>query len=199
MMGRSIAIVAVLAQAIAVFAAAPALAHRLNVFAAWDGARLSGEAYFTGGARAGGIAIRAVASDGKVLAQTRSEKNGGFALPPFAVAAVEADVDIVADSGDGHVAHFRITAAEMGTPSGAAPSMAASPPVPVAAPSASDGLEAAMDRAVARRIAPLQRQIAEYEAKVRLHDILGGIGYLVGLAGLCFWWLARREAKGRGQ
>lgn len=196
MTGRFVTIVTVLVYGITAFAASPALAHRLNVFAAWDGTRISGEAYFTGGARAGGVAIRAVAPDGKVLANVRSEKNGDFALPPFA----PADVDIIADSGDGHVAHFRVTAAEMGgAPRPAAADPATALPVSaVPAPSA-QGLEAVMDRAVARRIAPLQRQIAEYEAKVRLHDILGGIGYLVGLAGLGFWWLARREAKGRGR
>ncbi len=195
MTGRFVTIVTVLVCAITAFAVSPALAHRLNVFAAWDGTRISGEAYFTGGARAGGVAIRAATPDGKVLAQVRSEKNGDFALPPFA----PADVDIIADSGDGHIAHFRVTAMDMGAPSGTAPSVAATTAVPVPSSSASEGLEAVMDRTVARRIAPLQRQIAEYEAKVRLHDILGGIGYLVGLAGLGFWWLARREAKGRGR
>jgi nickel transport protein len=184
---------AVLALGIAVLAVSPALAHRLNVFAAWDGTRITGEAYFTGGARAGGIAIRAVAPDGRVPASVRSDKNGDFALPPLA----PADLDIVADSGDGHVAHFRITAVEMGAsprPADAATVSSA----PAAVPSV-EGLESVIDRAVARRLAPVQRQIAEYEAKVRLHDILGGIGYLVGIAGLGFWWLARREAKGKGR
>ena len=175
-------------------ASGEAMAHRLNVFAAYDGTRVSGEAYFTGGTKAEGIAIRALGPDDKFLAEVQTDAGGEFVFP----ALPPTDLEIVADAGDGHVAKFRLSAAEMG----GSPAMAeastpsASSVLGPATSAAATTLEQAVDRAVARRIAPLQRQIAEYESKIRLHDILGGIGYLIGIAGIAFWWLARREGRG---
>lgn len=186
-----------IAWAMALLASGDAFAHRLNVFAAFDGMRISGEAYFTGGARAQGIAVRAVGAGDKVLAEVRTDAEGNFAFPSLPPAALE----IVADAADGHIARFRLTAIDMGASQNSVAPTAA----PYGGPSATDpaqatppaALDQAVDRAVARRVAPLQRQIAEYEAKIRLHDILGGIGYLAGIAGIAFWWLARREGRGR--
>lgn len=179
------------------FAPAEPLAHRLNVFAAYDGTCVAGEAYFSGGGRAQGIAVRAVGPGDRVLAEVRTDTEGNFAFCQLPAAAVE----IVADPGDGHIARFRLTAADMGAAPGTGAAMAApSAKAPLGHPVSSEWsatLEQIVDRAVARRIAPLQRQIAEYESRIRLHDILGGIGYLVGIAGIAFWWLARREGRAR--
>lgn len=57
-------------------------------------------------------------------------------------------------------------------------------------------LEAAVARAVASQVNPLREQIAAYEDRLRLHDILGGIGWIVGVAGLGFFLLARKETRG---
>lgn len=40
----------------------------------------------------------------------------------------------------------------------------------------------------------LREDIARLEQRIHLQDVLGGIGYLVGLAGLMAWWQARRRA-----
>lgn len=41
-------------------------------------------------------------------------------------------------------------------------------------------------------VAALRDQLHEYEQRVRLRDILGGIGYIVGIAGLAFYFLGVR-------
>lgn len=192
------AAIGMVAVAVVLCVSDEAIAHRLNVFAAYDGTRIAGEAYFSGGTRAQGIAVRAVGAGGKVLAEVRTDTEGNFAFPQLSAAPVE----IVADAADGHIARFRMTEADMAATPGmgaatAAPSgkeISTADPLPSASSSA---LEQTVDRAVARRIAPLQRQIAEYESRIRLHDVLGGVGYLVGIAGIAFWWLARREGRGR--
>lgn len=182
-----------LAVAAALFASGEALAHRLNVFAAHDGTRITGEAYFSGGARARGIMVRALGAGDAVLAEVRTDADGNFAFP----ALTPTEIEIVADAADGHIARFRLTADDLGAAPARDAATAAPPAAGTVPPVATVTLEQAIDRAVARRIAPLQRQIAEYESKIRLHDILGGIGYLVGIAGIGFWWLARREGRGR--
>jgi len=53
-----------------------------------------------------------------------------------------------------------------------------------------------VSRAVSRQIAPLRRELHELKERERLQDILGGVGYLIGIAGIAFYFLgARRNAQ----
>ena len=45
----------------------------------------------------------------------------------------------------------------------------------------------------ANDIALLRQDIARLDARIRLADIVGGIGYIVGLAGAYLFWLSRRR------
>lgn len=186
------AAVFVLSLGAAIIGPRAADAHGLNLFAVFDGTQVVGEAYFTGGAGARGLTVGAVDATGKQVATARTNDAGRFVFPSLPLS----DVELIVDSGDGHVARFHLSAADLG----GAPAPAGSQPHKHAfdaAPQPPADLEQIVERAVARRLAPLRRQIAAYEAKVRLHDILGGLGYLAGLAGLGFWLLARRERRGR--
>ena len=49
---------------------------------------------------------------------------------------------------------------------------------------------------VARQIRPLRRDIERYQHRTRVHDVLGGIGYIFGVMGLAAYFLARRERTG---
>jgi nickel transport protein len=42
---------------------------------------------------------------------------------------------------------------------------------------------------------PLREQHEAHDARVRLQDVLGGIGYIVGLAGLGLWWYGGRRRQ----
>ena len=53
--------------------------------------------------------------------------------------------------------------------------------------------EKIVDKAVAKQIRPLREQLDQYEEKVRMHDILGGIGYIIGLMGLGYFLRARKK------
>jgi len=53
-----------------------------------------------------------------------------------------------------------------------------------------------VDRAVSRHVTPLREQLETYEQKIRWHDVLGGIGYIIGLAGLAAYGLARKRSEG---
>lgn len=44
-------------------------------------------------------------------------------------------------------------------------------------------------------LALIRQDIARLEARVRLSDIVGGIGYIVGLAGAYLYWLSRRRSR----
>lgn len=60
---------------------------------------------------------------------------------------------------------------------------------------------AAIEKAVAHQVRPLREAFAQSQARAQLQDILGGIGYILGIAGLGIWWTGRqkRRAQASGQ
>lgn len=187
---------------------APVQAHKLKVFASAEGARISGSAYFAGGGAASGARIQIRDGDGRVLADLTPDGEGKFVYP------VQAPVDhlIRAITGDGHQAEWRVPAADLaaGFAFGGAiaqdvegvdrdpPSIvvdteaSSTPSTPIQ--TLDPAMESAIEHAVARQIRPLREQLAAAEDRIRFQDILGGIGYILGLTGLALWWTSRRQS-----
>jgi nickel transport protein len=188
--------------ALMLLGADPALAHKLKVFALVDGDHIAGYAYFVGGAKATGATITVTDADGNALARLVPDAEGTFRYTP----RDRIDHVIVADSGDGHLARWTLRAdtlpAGLGAtpPTDPAPAPSAQlPPVPELAqpdPSAvvsEETIAAWVEQSVARQLRPLREQLEAHDARVRLQDVLGGIGYIVGLAGLALWWYGSRR------
>lgn len=173
-----------------------ALAHKLKVFARVEGGEILGSAYFVGGAPAAGAGVRILDAEGNLLATLNPDAEGRFRYRP----AAPADYLVEVDSGDGHVARWKLAAKDFASaiPPSAAPAVPADVPErasPALVPPVADpALVALVEEAVARQVGPLREQLVAYEDKVRLHDVLGGIGYIIGLAGLALWW----HSRGRG-
>jgi nickel transport protein len=194
---------------------APAEAHALKVFAAAAGDRIEGRVYFAGGHAARGATVQVETTDGRRLAITTADADGRFIID------VRERIDhvIIADSGDGHVARFTVAAATLpvamvplavpeslppaapgAAPATAAPATATAASIPPSAAAAGGpaGLEDIIARSVAAQIAPLREQIDAHEDRLRVRDVLGGLGYILGLAGLAAWlWARRRGEAGR--
>lgn len=179
-------------------AASPASAHRLALFATVVGGSIEGKAYFAGGGPAGDVAVTLRDGSGAILAETRSDREGRFALE----APVKTDLAVVADAMDGHVARFAIPASRLPDSLPGGPDAAMEPrpdPLPPAAGNTGAADEERIAAIVARQIAPLGAQIDALESALRLRDVLGGIGYIAGLFGLLAFLKARRRGvKGGG-
>lgn len=180
----------------------PALAHKVKAFATVEGTVLSGYVYYPGGGKAKNIPVRFFDPHGVSLGETTTNDEGEFRF----TATVRVDHHIVADTGDGHRAEFTVLAtdlpASLGTPAAAAIPAEPPPAAPVPANPAAvttgptvEALPALIEQAVARQVRPLREQLEAYEAKIRWHDVLGGIGYILGLAGLSYYLLARRPRR----
>ena len=174
-----------------------AYSHAVRIFAAAEGETIKGYVYFPGGGRLQNGTIKIYGPGEAFLAQVQTDQNGAFTYK----AQDKTDHLFVYESADGHRAQFLLAGEQLaGNDAVAAASGTTSilnqvsgnqqVDVPV-----SPHLEAALERVVARQIIPLRQQIETYEQKVRLHDILGGIGYIFGLAGLAFFLKGRRGRK----
>lgn len=178
-----------------------AKAHRLKVFAQADGALVRGQVYFVGGTRAINAAVRIKTSDGQLLAELRTDAEGRFS---YQLSRPD-DLLIEADTGDGHAASWPLKAQELapafaGLDQGKALAEAQQQSASTAdSHSKSQAIAnrqtlpmAELELAIARQIAPLREELSAAQDERRLQDIIGGLGYIFGLAGLALWWKSRR-------
>jgi nickel transport protein len=191
-----------LALLLAVLPLTSAHAHKLRAFAYAEGEVIHGSVYFAGNVPVKGAHIHVIDLNGATVAETTSNAEGRFSV----VVRERIDHRVVADAGDGHRSEYNVKAAEL-PESLPIPSVAqaawpagpaASPPPPsnAAQTEMAGDLEARIERAVARQIGPLREELANYDDKVRWHDVLGGLGYILGITGLGCWLIERRR-RGR--
>lgn len=203
--------------------AGAALAHKVNVFAVAEGGAVSGEGYFSGGAKAQNVPVEIHDASGAVIAQGVTEKDGTFKIT--IPASVSPPLKIVLKAGDGHQNDFTLTAKDLGqgapapapatsaqapgatqasTSSGAAsappatiaaqvvvPASGSSAPSPLDEAKLAALVEAAVSKAVDEKVAPLRLQLsrmAEADQPARMRDIIGGIGWIIGLVGIAAWF-----------
>ena len=146
--------------------AAPALAHKINVFAYAEGKTVTGRVYFSGGGKARGMEVKVIGPSGEQLGEVTTDDDGTFTFEAHA----SCDHMFVVETADGHAARYTVRADELSAGEGAPGSSA-----------------------VIRQIALLREQLEEQEHKRRLRDVLGGIGYIFGVAGVAFYFLGRRR------
>lgn len=167
-----------------------AAAHGVRLFATVEGQEVVGYGFFIGGGRPEGARWRAEAG-GEVLAEGRTDAQGGFRLP----APGAGPLTLTLDTGDGHVAELTLGPGRFGAPAAAAPAPAPAATAPAdAAPAPAPAPDtAALEAALARQIAPLSAQIAELETRLRLTDLVAALCLIFGLAGLALWARGARK------
>ena len=180
-----------------------ASAHRLNLWGQveQDGT-VNGRAYLSGGGEAKNTEVQVFGPAGQRLGQATTDSLGRFVFQ----AAYRCDHEFVVDTGDGHRATFRIEAAQFPDNLPLTPTASAAEHRNDQAAGSTGGAtvqlsEAEMtelvERIVQKHVSPLRQQVQSCHDEVRLHDVLGGIGYIIGVTGLSFYFLAYRQRQGK--
>lgn len=147
---------------------ASAYAHGIHLFAAAKGDVIRGKVTYSDGKPAVSIDITVSDSSGELVAELMTDELGVFEFTP----TERVRHSIVADGGDGHRVEFTLEAA--GLPAVTNP----------ATVQGNSDLEALIHEAVSRQINPLREQLDVHDRQVRIRDVIGGIGYIVGFMGL---------------
>lgn len=181
--------------------ATTAQAHKIKIFAMAEGAVVNGYAYAPGGVRLPHDKVEVFDGNKQKLGEVETDANGAFSFSP----SKRSDLHFEMDTGDGHRTSFVVHASELPDSlptdlTGAVNPPSATPPPATARPAtvtaSQEELVALIDVTVARNIRSLREQIESYEEKVRFHDIMGGIGYIMGLAGIAAYLLAGKKNDG---
>ena len=182
---------------------APAFAHKLYVFAQLEGTSIHGRAYFPGDVPARKSDVIARDASGRELGRTMTDGEGKFTF----MVREHVDYYLVVETPDGHGAQCTVHASELpdNLPAGASKAGSGSQIASSAKDHASvSATTAALENEpttvaaqlveLRKQIQELRRQIFESDERLRFRDILGGIGFILGLAGVAFYMKARRRA-----
>jgi len=182
-------------------------AHRVNLFAWYDGKMILAEGYFSGGTKAMDSAILVFDSGDKEVFHGMTDKKGGFSFKPPG----NGEYRLVLEAGMGHRAEALVSVQgmESGT---AAPEAgqaglqtAERPGVKGAVQSAKDPHEGAValtgtefEQILDRKLNPIKEQLlrlAKQGDRVGFRDVVAGLGYIAGLMGLAMYLTQRKRKK----
>jgi len=171
-------------------------AHKVNVFAWVEGDMVFVEGYYPGGKKAQNSLVEVYNSTGAKLLEGRKSQKGEFS---FKIPARE-ELRIVLTSGMGHKNDFTITAGDLGGSDPSSEESVSKTREKVAAPSSTTvdmgQLEVMIDQALDRKLEPVIKLIRNTRKDgPGLTEIIGGIGYILGLFGLVMYFKSRKERK----
>lgn len=183
--------------------AAPALAHRVNIFAYVDNGVVKAECFYSKSSRVnhGKVIVTDLVSGAELL-RGETDENGAFSFPaPEAARAAKHGLKITLVAGEGHQNETEVAFEEFGAaPAAPASTWVSAPAAPAGAPAApaaggdQEALARLVEDAVARQISPLKRMLAQsQEAGPGPVEIVGGIGYIFGLFGVAAFMASRKK------
>lgn len=170
----------------------PALAHKVKIFAAAEDGNITGFAYYPGGGKYMNSPIQVFAPRENKVAELTTDDKGAFIYTP----QQNSEHLFVIQTKDGHRAEFLVAAGTRHEePEATAETQEQNPKKTRHAtdPASKEELKRLIRAAVSKELLPLREDIARYEQKVRLHDVLGGIGYIAGLCGLALFLQGRKK------
>jgi len=190
-------------------------AHKLNVFAYLEGDTVVVEGYFSGNVKAQDSLVQVFDSDGKKMLEGKTDRNGMYVFKLADLPRVKGHAKIVLDAGMGHRADFTLTAADLPSASERKqsaqpksegegtgnPSLAANPAMTVQDLSE---LKKVLEQTLDQRIQPLvnmlgnqQKMLMEQREKSpTITEIVGGIGWIMGIVGVAGYFMGRRRGPG---
>lgn len=183
-------------------------AHKIKIFATAADNIITGSVYYPGGGKYRNGTVKVYSPDNQLLGQSKTNEKGEFSFK----AVLYSDHVFVITTQDGHRSQYTVSADELPSrlppikqkrPTDAEKTPGTNNPqsIPIKenllelATVPPDELKKIITAAVAEQVIPLREQIERYEQKIRLHDILGGLGYIFGIFGLAFYFYSKKKSK----
>ncbi len=154
-------------------------AHKINIFAAVEGEHIRGMVYFQSGAKAKDVTVKLLNQASEEISRQQTDDQGRFSFKTDPAAR-----SVRVTTGDGHSAAYPLTPKK---------STASPTDTPEHSATSQDNLETQVRKAIQEEIRPLREQLFNYEQKIRFHDILAGIGFILGLAGMAILIKHRKQ------
>ena len=176
----------------AIFFPIDVLAHTLRVFAWASGNTVSIESGLSGSRQL--VKGKVVVENSKtndIIIEGITNPDGVFSFSlPQTLLKKPVDLRIIASTEDGHRAEWLLKEDEYGLSQKDEQRFSNQSSFDNGQETLStEELTNVLDKLLEKKLAPLRRQLAQAnEEKIHFRDIIGGIGYIIGLAGLTAWF-----------
>ena len=172
-------------------------AHKVNIFAYVEGDKVYTESYFNDGKKCVDSKIEVFDNQENKLLEGITNENGEFS---FKTPQEERDLKIVLTASMGHRAEYIISADELGDTVGLVKE-GLKEPVSVVFPEVSSfdlkEIQLLIENALDEKLELIMREMREIkksqEDKISPTEIIGGIGYIIGIFGIVAYFLSRKR------
>ena len=188
----------IIAFGISLLFISPAFAHKVYIYAWYEGDTVCTESYFGSNKKVKDGLIVVFDNSGKKLLEGRTNDKGEFSFKP----PQKTDLRIVAEAGMGHKGEFLLKAEEETGPlptetveEKTQPVVAPEAVPSTAAPQDLSQIKAIVEQALDARLKPVMRELAKIreEKGPGLTEVIGGIGYIFGIMGLVMYIKVRSK------
>lgn len=174
-----------------------AFAHKVNVFAYVEGKKIYTESYFNDGKKCIDSKIEVFDNQGNKLLEGLTDKEGEFS---FEVPLEDENLKIVLTASMGHRAEYSISADEIRGSVGLIKGENEEP-VSIVFPETSSvdlkEIQSIIEDTLDEKLKPIMREIIEIkksqEDRISPTEIIGGIGYIIGIFGIAAYFLSRKR------
>ena len=177
-----------------------AFAHKVNIFAYVEGEKIYTESYFNDGKKCVDSKIEVFDNRENKLLEGLTDEEGmfSFEIPPED--AIDGDLRIVLVASMGHRAEYIIRTDELGKVAELIEEKIEEP-VSAVSPEVSSfdlkEIQLLIENALDEKLELIMREMREIkksqEDKISLTDIVGGIGYIIGIFGIIAYFLSRKK------
>lgn len=172
-------------------------AHKVNIFAYVEGEKIYTESYFNDGKKCIDSKIEVFDNQGNKLLEGLTDKEGEFS---FEVPSENGNLKIVLTASMGHRAEYSISADEIRGSVGLIKEENEEP-VSIVFPETSSvdlkEIQSIIEDTLDEKLKPIMREIIEIkksqEGRISPTEIIGGIGYIIGIFGIAAYFLSRKR------
>ena len=172
-------------------------AHKVNVFAYVEGEKIYTESYFNDGKKCIDSKIEVFDNQGNKLLEGLTDKEGEFS---FEVPSEDGNLKIVLTASMGHRAEYSISEDEIRGSVGLIKEKNEEP-VSIVFPETSSvdlkEIQSIIEDTMDEKLKPIMREIIEIkksqEDRISPTEIIGGIGYIIGIFGIVAYFLSRKR------
>jgi nickel transport protein len=153
-------------------------AHKVDIYVWVEGDNVLTESFFSGGHRAAHSQIEVFDNNGEKLLTGKTDSQGmfSFKLPK------KRGLKIVLRTPEGHRSEVSLKAGENPVEGGRR-----------------EEIKAVVEKVLDEKLEPMQLRLAESQKRgPGITEILGGIGYIVGLMGIAIYFNNRKKAEPKG-
>ena len=172
-------------------------AHKVNIFAYVEGDKVYTESYFSDGKKCVESKIEVFDNQGDKVLEGLTDEEGAFS---FEIPSGDGDLKIVLTASMGHRAEYIIRADELGDVAGLIEEKIEEP-VSAVSPEVSSvdlkEMQSLIENTLDEKLKPIIREMREIrksqEDRISPTEIIGGIGYIVGIFGIIAYFLSRKR------